>query len=197
MEISVQELPMKGLGFDLFYIIFRFFVMILMILGVCAYSFAIGSITNVLANMDTKEAQLKERISVLEDIRERFAIGSELYMKIFRQLKYDHKKSADNQIMLLESLPPQLRYDLSFILHEEIIEKLPYFKDKTKTFITQIGPKLKPVRVQKGQYVYKTGDPIDEIYFIIKGTVGYVLNKEKAKKDDIYVKVRQGINFYI
>ena len=34
---------------------------------------------------------------------------------------------------------------------------------------------LKPVKIEKDQYIYKEGDPIDEIYFLVTGQAGYAL----------------------
>jgi len=32
-----------------------------------------------------------------------------------------------------------------------------------------VGPLLKPIKVEAGQYIYREGDPIDEIYFLVTG----------------------------
>lgn len=34
---------------------------------------------------------------------------------------------------------------------------------------------LKPMKVEKDQYIYKEGDLTDEIYFLVSGQAGYVL----------------------
>jgi hypothetical protein len=174
--------------------IFRIFAIILMLIGVCSYSFAIGSITNVLRNLDTKEAQFKERLGILDDIKEKSGIANEFYFRILKQLKYDHNKNANDQFKLLDDLPPNLKHELSFILHEEIIRKFPFFQNKAKGFISLLGPKLKPMKIAKGDYIYQEGDDIDEIYFLISGQVGFVLENELKCKNDVYAKVREGIN---
>jgi hypothetical protein len=170
--------------------------MILMVIGVCGYSFAIGSITNVLSSMDKKEAMLKEKIGILDDIKDKYNINPELYMQILKQLKFDHTKNTTGELKLLDELPFQLKCELSFILHREIIEKIPFFQGKPKDFISVIGPLLKPMRALKGDYIYKKDEPTDEIYFLIQGSIGFILDKNKTKKKDVFVKVKEGTGLF-
>jgi len=44
-----------------------------------------------------------------------------------------------------------------------------FFKHKAPHFIAFLAPLLKPIKVEKDQYIYKEGDPIDEIYFLATG----------------------------
>jgi hypothetical protein len=46
----------------------------LMIIGVISFSFATGSLSNILANFDEKEAKLKEKIQVLNDIKKEYHV---------------------------------------------------------------------------------------------------------------------------
>lgn len=55
-----------------------------------------------------------------------------------------------------------------------------------------MGPLLKPIKVEKDQYVYKEGDPIDEIYFLVSGQAGYALHEHD---DTVYVIIDKGYYF--
>ena len=51
---------------------------------------------------------------------------------------------------------------------------------------------MKPVKCEKGLYIYKEGDPIDEIYFLVSGQAGYALERHS---NAIYVLIDQGNYF--
>jgi len=74
----------------------------------------------------------------------------------------------------LNELPQTLKIELALIMHKKIIKKIFFFKKKTPHFIAFIGPLLKPLRVEKGNFIYKEGDPIEEIFFLTRGKAAFV-----------------------
>ena len=49
-----------------------------MFFGIGFYSFVIGTLTSVLATIDARKAQLKEKINKVDDFTEQFRINSQL-----------------------------------------------------------------------------------------------------------------------
>ena len=45
-----------------------------MVIGVVAFSFAIGSITSIIANADTEEDKLREKMEILKDINAQYGL---------------------------------------------------------------------------------------------------------------------------
>jgi CRP-like cAMP-binding protein len=81
------------------------------------------------------------------------------------------------------------------IMHKEIMKKVRFFRNKPPHFIAFIGPLLRPLRVEGGHFVFKEGDPIEHIFFLIKGDAAYVnihINKEQPL---IYMRINPGYNF--
>lgn len=62
-------------------------------------------------------------------------------------------------------------------MHQEIIKQVKFFKKRQPHFIAFVGPMLKKIKVEREQYIYKEGDPIDEIYFLVSGQAGYSLDQ--------------------
>jgi CRP-like cAMP-binding protein len=54
-------------------------------------------------------------------------------------------------------------------------ETINFFKEKDESFIGWIATILKTNRFEEKEYVYKEGEECGEIYFILKGQIGYVL----------------------
>jgi hypothetical protein len=78
---------------------------VLMIIGVISFSFATGSLSSIIANYDSFEAVLKEKISTLNAISEEYNIQPELYNKCVKTLRYDHSKKSKDFIDFLDELP--------------------------------------------------------------------------------------------
>jgi Trk-type K+ transport system membrane component len=55
----------------------------LMVIGVIAFSFATGALGNILANIDSSEAKLKEKMTTLNDINNKYNLDKKLYQKLY------------------------------------------------------------------------------------------------------------------
>ena len=155
----------------------RWFALLIMIVGVITYSFAVGSLSTLISSLDSREAILKEKMNVLQNIRKEYDISTDLYMKLRKVLKYDHKKNQLDRLTFLDELPHNLKVKLSYEMHYNVISKFPFFKNKPEEFIAHIGALLKPVHIAEGEYIYKEGEPISDIYFLTEGQVAFVLSE--------------------
>ena len=57
----------------------RIFCILLMLLGVVAFSFATGAITSIISDYDSNEAENKAKITVLNEIHNDYTLDSELF----------------------------------------------------------------------------------------------------------------------
>lgn len=85
------------------------------------------------------------------------------------------KNVSQNYHCLLEDLPASLRIELGYAMHKGLGDEISYFKGKANTFIATIGPLLTTLSVGNGEYLYQTGDPAEEVYFIKSGKLAIVL----------------------
>jgi hypothetical protein len=140
---------------------------IIMFLGVAACSLALGSLTSLLTTMDSKQAKLKEKLEVLEEMRAEYLINYKTYIKLRKAVKYDHSRNEKDKFEFLKELPQSLNIELSVIMHQEMINKIPFFQNKDPSFIAFCGPMLRPMKIQKDEFIFKEGEPIDESKNII------------------------------
>jgi hypothetical protein len=76
----------------------------------------------------------------------------------------------------MNELPHKLKLELAVVIHKKMLDNVPFFKDKKdKSFIAWIGSVIHPQSIQEEEYVFKDGEPIIEIYFLVKGAAAYVL----------------------
>jgi hypothetical protein len=125
------------------------------------YSFVIGAFSSILSSLDSKEAKLREKLESLENIRREYKIPSEISMKLKRALKYDHTRDHSSKFLVLNQLPTNLKFQLSAIMFQSTIKKIPFFQNRIAPFIAYICPLLRYIKISQDQYIYKEGDPCD------------------------------------
>lgn len=59
-------------------------VIILMLIGVMSFSFTTGAIASIIASIDSKETELREKMTTLSDMQKEYHIGSRLYNELSR-----------------------------------------------------------------------------------------------------------------
>ncbi len=84
---------------------YRVFALILLIIGVIGFSFAIGSLSSVLSSLDVKAGKLQEKMDTLNNIREEYKIPYDLYRRLRLALNYDHSKKNDEHANFINELP--------------------------------------------------------------------------------------------
>jgi hypothetical protein len=145
----------------------RFYNLIIMSIGVLMYSFAIGSLTSIVATLDAKNSKINERLQTLYSIRYDFKISQEIYEKVRKVIKHDLTQNQNRQLKFLQVLPHKLRIELSQLIHENMIKKLYFFKDKTNEFLGFVAPLLKPIKFIQNEYLYKILETMDESKYCI------------------------------
>jgi CRP-like cAMP-binding protein len=151
----------------------KIFGVLLLLVGIFAYSFAVTSVSNYVQKINSKNEEYEKRIEIFQDIlKQNPHISSELTEQIFRNLKYQYnteKKSFDfNEIY--DGLPLGLKNSLIMNMYKPIIEKFIFFKGlSNKDFIVRILLSFKPLIAVKNDILIKNGDFMEEIIFIKTG----------------------------
>lgn len=115
-----------------------------------------------------------------------------LFNKLTKTIRYDHSKKSKNYDLFMEELPSKLRLELALAIHESMYSNVAFFMGKDKSFIAWITRHIRPMHVGETDYIYKEGEEIFEIYFLVSGTVGYVLPRFENK---MYFEIMQGSLF--
>ena len=97
------------------------------------------------------------------------------------------------KLNFVRELPSKLQVQLSNIMYSHQLGGIRYFDKKSPQFIAALAPKLKPIKVCKGDFLFLKGDPLDGIYFIKKGEADYVERRPKA--DLIFATNKPGSYF--
>jgi len=92
-----------------------------------------------------------------------------------RSLKFQFDNDIEDQTSFIKLLPQDLKHYVSLFIFEHIYKKIDYLDDKPMTFITWICPQMTPMVKSKDQFVFRDGDDVSCIYFLVGGKAGIVL----------------------
>jgi hypothetical protein len=160
----------------------RIYNMILMIFGVLLYSFTITSLSNIVVKIEKKEKQYNKRVDFLENIRVKYNIDPSLHRILYRFLTYELQINRINKKMILDELPQQLRFSLIMQIYQKPIKILKIFDNTPSDFKLKAVTMLKQLKMLKGEYLIKSGDFLEEAYFIKKGILQIEFNVNRKKK---------------
>jgi hypothetical protein len=152
-----------------------------MLFGVCFFSFVIGSLSSMMASVDTKANDLANKLSIIDEFTKQAKLDKDLSLRLRHALQYSSEKTgfswSDKQSIFTE-LPRSLRYEVALAMHQGAAKELPFFVGKDPMFISQVVPFLQNRFHEVGEYVYQKKDYADEVYFIVKGRINYVFGEK-------------------
>lgn len=159
------------------------------VFGAISFSFAQSALATLMSNYDQANAQLQEKINVLNRIYKQYYLPLELYQRLKHAIKYDFNKDKNDINHFVEFLPHKMKMELSLHIHEKTYKKIELLQDRPSAFITWICPLLKPREYPRNEYVYLENDDVTHIYFLSQGTCGFVLPKYH---NATYIEIKEG-----
>lgn len=108
-------------------------IIIIMLIGVVVFSFAFGSLMSVLTNLDSRAAKLKEKTFELNSLKRKYNLPDGLYERIFKDLKFEIEQDSNMETFIM-TLPAVLRTELILTVNSQIVNEIPYFKEKKEQF---------------------------------------------------------------
>ena len=185
---TITTITTVGYG-DLFCISFKekIFGLILEIVGIFAYSWALTNMSNYVKVITDKSEELSNKIKILHEIKLNYPLFNQsLYEKILRYLKYtcffDIQK---NQHYVIDELPISLKNTFIYEMFKPIINNFNFFKGVSNTdFSVKVIMAFKPVLALKNDILIKEGDLVDNIIFVKRGRLSLEipLDLNNAKK---------------
>ena len=162
----------------------RFFNIILLIVGIMAYSYSVSSLSNYVQTVDSRTQDFNNKMAILQHLKlTHEKMPQSLYEKIVRFLKYStHNEKDKNEIM--DNLPIGLRTTLIMEMYKPIINNFIFFKTYSSSdFIIKVILAFRPILVMKNEKLVNEGDYIEEIVFVKRGSLSLELPLPVLLKD--------------
>ena len=140
--------------------------------GVFIYSYTIGTITSLMADMDKRKSKLEAKIAVLQEISKKYNVSRKFYEKLKSALEYSQTMLNKERAEIVRTLPKKLAMQLNIVMNRTFIDRNKFFEDKSLKFITSVLDFIKPLRVKAREVIYRKGEFTEEMFFLKTGEVG-------------------------
>ena len=148
----------------------RFFAICVMLFGVGVYSYVIGNVASLLANIDPAKSHHIENLERLTAFMSYRELPHDLQQRIRHYYNYLwEKRLGYDETAVLSTLPPGLRTEVTLYLKREFLENVPLFKGASEEFTRDIALQMRPVIFTPGDYVFRAGEPGHDMYFVSRG----------------------------
>jgi len=109
----------------------RIFCSIIMVLGVCSFSFVNGSLASVLSSYDTQHSKHQVKVNTLNNFKKDFDIDLPLYITVKKNLETSgtHATQTAQIQEFIDSRPHKLKVSLSMYIHESRYKKINFLTD--------------------------------------------------------------------
>lgn len=122
----------------------KIFCIFIMMIGVTAFAAGTSFLTNLLQNYDQENGHLQEKVMKLDKIYKEYKLPLKLYENVKRSLCYQYSNDYDDLQEFIETLPQDLRLEVSLFVFEKTFKQIHYLKNRPISFIAWICPLLKP-----------------------------------------------------
>lgn len=173
----MQTLTTVGYG-DIFGVSISEKIMCIFIqfLGIIFFSFASGSLTNMIAENDKSNEMNREKNTILNKLLQEYKLPSDLYILLQSQIHFESEsKMLLDTKKLIDSLPYKLRMQTNMYLYYKQYMQNKYLSEQPENFLGWICPLLKPSYSPVDDYIYYETDVIEDIFFLTVGRAGFVL----------------------
>ena len=146
-----------------------------MLSGASFYVVLVGIIASIILAMDHSGSVYKEKLDVWKQYFHYRGLPNELRRRVmsYYSLRW-HTKKYFEEPQLLAQIPPCLRADIRLFVSKTLLETVPIFKVCSDEVITTVICKLQENCCPGGEWIYKSDQHADEMFFIVMGSVDIV-----------------------
>lgn len=73
----------------------------------------------------------------------------------------------------------RLKYQFLVSMYKELILDCPFFNSFDISFVVRMVPLVKPIKFERGEFVWREGDYSSNVYFLVEGQVNFVIEYER------------------
>ncbi|KAK2654109.1 hypothetical protein Ddye_013965 [Dipteronia dyeriana] len=148
------------------------FTISITISSVVLFIFLLGNMQLYLQSETAKSEEMKLKVREIEQWTTFKKLSDNLRLQVqkYQQHVWRETKGVDVQ-NLLNNLPSDLRRNIKRELCLKIIKKVPIFELLREQQLNAMCIQLKPVLYPGETYIVRKGDPVDEMLFIMRGTL--------------------------
>jgi hypothetical protein len=155
----------------------RTYNVLLLMIGIMLYSYAISSLSNYVQESDEKTQKYERSMELLQQMKIKYSLKESTFMKISRFLRYEYKINKIDNNTLLSELPISIRNEIMYHMYRDLIDSFIFFKNfDNLDFINRVLLTLKPIKGIRNEILLKEGDLVEETIFVRRGILSLEVN---------------------
>ncbi|KAF1869823.1 hypothetical protein Lal_00017400 [Lupinus albus] len=152
------------------YLLETLFCIILCIAGLILFSLLIGNMQTYLQSMSVRLEEWRIRKNDTEEWMRHRQLPTDLQERVRRFVQYKWLATRGvNEESILLSLPMDLRREIQHHLCLSLVRRVPFFSQMDDQLLDAICERLASSLSTADTYIFREGDPVDEMLFIIRG----------------------------
>ena len=155
-----------------------------MLVGVTVFGYIVGSVVSLVARMSETTQRQKERLEEVKNYMNEKGLSASLQRRVKKY--YEHylsQRSAFDESTVLDELTPRLKNEVLLYVNRETVRNIHFFHSLDEDFISQIVQIMKMQFYVPGDHIFREGEFGTEMYFLVRGTVEFVLNVNTDDED--------------
>eukprot|EP00520_Triparma_pacifica_P006086 CAMPEP_0118657744 /NCGR_PEP_ID=MMETSP0785-20121206/14188_1 /TAXON_ID=91992 /ORGANISM="Bolidomonas pacifica, Strain CCMP 1866" /LENGTH=810 /DNA_ID=CAMNT_0006550695 /DNA_START=182 /DNA_END=2610 /DNA_ORIENTATION=- len=164
----------------------QLFSMLMMLLGVSWYAYVVGSMSTIMSSFDRQNKQIREKLECVNGFIRDAKLPQAMGKRVRNYFEYSLQKRNNGLFNydadeILSELSAQLKNEIITWVERDLIERIPFFKGKSQSFVADCIQLFQPMVVHAGDFIIKEGAAADEMFFLIKGRAAIYYGQKKVK----------------
>eukprot|EP00873_Tetraselmis_striata_P000645 jgi/Tetstr1/420909/TSEL_011972.t1 len=144
-----------------------------MLMGVAMFSYFMSSMAALGAMLNSRTARLAAKRQAVDDFLSQHKLPKELSDRIRQYKNYVVvREFSSEQQEIVKGLSSTLQTEVLLFLHQDIISKVPFFRDKSPQFMAHLVQHFQLEFYAPYDVIFQEGDKSNEMYFIGEGLLG-------------------------
>lgn len=154
---------------------------IIMMFGICFYSFLVATLTSILSSIDVNTSRLNAKKNILDELQAKFSLSGELKKKIRRFIKKTKYGDINSFTETINKLPKKLQFYLTSSMFNSAPKEIKFLTDNEERFAIELIPKLNLKYFKPAEIVYAKGSLPFELYMISQGRVSHIFGSNNLE----------------
>ena len=138
----------------------------------------IGNVNELVSELNAQESALREKLQTLNHFMLTRRLPSDLQQRIRSYyLTIWVRRGGVDDAAIMEELPNTLRTEISLVMNQDILGKVPIFASSSTGFIHSLVQHLKLQTYGPKELIVREGDIGSEMYFVSRGQVNVIVGE--------------------
>ncbi|CAL5397676.1 unnamed protein product [Camellia sinensis] len=148
------------------------FAIFISIIGLVLFSFLIGNMQKYLQSITVRVEEMRVKRRDAEQWMAHRMLPENLRERIRRheQYKWQETRGVEEK-SLISKLPKDIRRDIKRHLCWSLLRRVPLFEKMDDQLLDAMCDHLKPALYTQDSFIVREGDPVDEMFFVMRGNL--------------------------